>query len=61
MFVYEKTAKICKNEHVILHMIPQKPKIGEMQKLAQKIAHSVRMMPRFLVFKLYTALIHKNR
>jgi len=47
----KKTQKVTKNEQIILHTLPQKPKTVEMQKLAQTyLAHDVRMMPELFVF-----------
>jgi len=39
----------AKNELLILHVLPQKPKIVEMWKLAQT-AEGVRIMPELFVF-----------
>jgi len=52
---------VTKNEQIIIHALPQKPKTVEMQKLAQTyVAHDVRMMPELFVFQLCTAFIHKK-
>jgi len=51
--IYQKWQK----EHTLLHMIPQKTEIVEIEEIGTNVAHGERLMPNLFIFKLCTALI----